>query len=175
MKSPHARKKSTHELVDDSRLEQSTAIGQWVMSNDPRLSNDWHLTLFGTLLSDWSTNQGVVIMWSDTATGHGIHKQKDGQKWRDGCQKNAKEKLQPRVTGGTTYIVCSRLCGTAQLVLDGKFQNNPGPIYQYKTRSSCNSAIHNIPHTEKYENCLASRARFPKFDPGEGLLQRATW
>jgi len=59
-------------------------------------------------------------------------------------KKKKKKKATTSVTGGTTYIVCSRLCGTVQLVLDGKFQNNPGPIYQYKTRSICNSAIHNI-------------------------------
>lgn len=37
---------------------------------------------------------------------------------------------------GTTYMVCSRLCGTEQLAFEEKFQNNPGPIYQYKIKSS---------------------------------------
>ncbi len=62
--------------------------------------------------------------------------------------KKRKRKTTTSVTGRTTYIVCSRLCGTMQLFLDGKFQNNPGPIYQYKTRSDCNSATHNIRYSD---------------------------
>ncbi len=88
-------------------------------------------------------------MWSDTATGHGFHKQRDEQK-NEGmnAKKKRKRKTTTSVTGRTTYIVCSRLCGTMQLFLDGKFQNNPGPIYQYKTRSDCNSATHNIRYSD---------------------------
>lgn len=106
------------------------------------------LDLVWPLPSDWSTNQGVIIMWSDTATGHGFHKQRDEQKMKGWMLKKRKRKATTSVTGRTTYIVCSRLCGTVQLVLDGKFQNNPGPIYQYKTRSICNSTIHNIRYSD---------------------------
>lgn len=56
------------------------------------------LDLVWPLPSDWSTNQGVIIMWSDTATGHGFHKQRDEQK-NEGmdAKKNGKERLQPRL------------------------------------------------------------------------------
>lgn len=133
-------------LVIDSGLEQLLTIGQWIMSNDLVLSNDgnWHLTLFGFCLV---IGQQIKMVRHSNGPWNSQAKRQTKNEGMDA--KKRKRKATISVTGGTTYIVCSRLCGTVQLVLDGKFQNNPGPIYQYKTRSICNSAIHKIWYSEK--------------------------
>lgn len=92
------------QLVEGWNNLQLLANELWAMIQGWLMIAYWHLTLFGTLLSDWSTNQGVVIMWSNTATGHGIHKQKDGRKWGDECQKT--QNKSHSLGYGRNYVHC---------------------------------------------------------------------
>lgn len=74
-------------------------------------SSRWHGQT-SRLLGRWN------LMWNKRRT-----KRNEGMDWMP-----EKKSLRATVTSRTTYIVCSRVCETVQLVLEGKFQNNPGPI-----------------------------------------------